>query len=80
MVMLPLIRRRGFRIFCAEGTQSVHQHRRHPAGCGSTTAPTNHSPNFYLDETGLALGVRAMAQLAVDYLNQASTPQKASAL
>ena len=51
-----------------------------PPDVDPTTAPTNHSPNFYLDETGLPIGVRAMAQLAVDYLNQASTPQKASAL
>ncbi len=42
------------------------------------TAATNHSPNFYIDETGLTTGVRVMAQLAVDYLNQASTLQKAS--
>jgi amidohydrolase len=51
-----------------------------PRDVDPTTAPTNHSPNFYLDETGLPIGVRAMAQLAVDYLNQASTPQKTSTL
>jgi amidohydrolase len=32
------------------------------------TAPPNHSPYFYVDETGLPTGVRVMAQLAVDYL------------
>ncbi len=32
------------------------------------TAPPNHSPLFYVDETGLTTGVRVMAQLAVDYL------------
>ena len=32
------------------------------------TAPPNHSSLFYVDETGLPTGVRAMAQLAVDYL------------
>jgi amidohydrolase len=32
------------------------------------TAPPNHSPLFYVDETGLPMGVRVMAQLAVDYL------------
>jgi amidohydrolase len=31
-------------------------------------APSNHSPLFYVDETGLPMGVRVMAQLAVDYL------------
>ncbi|HYC92694.1 MAG TPA: amidohydrolase [Thermoanaerobaculia bacterium] len=31
-------------------------------------APSNHSPLFYVDESGLVLGVRAMANVAVDYL------------
>jgi amidohydrolase len=32
------------------------------------TAPRNHSPYFFADESALPLGVRAMAHLAVDYL------------
>jgi amidohydrolase len=35
---------------------------------GGRSAP-NHSPRFYVDESGLLLGVRSLAQLAVDYLN-----------
>ncbi|HSP32824.1 MAG TPA: M20/M25/M40 family metallo-hydrolase, partial [Thermoanaerobaculia bacterium] len=35
-------------------------------------APANHSPLFYIDESGLALGVRAMTNLALDSL--ATTP------
>ncbi len=31
----------------------------------------NHSPRFHLDESALALGVRAMAHVAVDYLRSA---------
>jgi amidohydrolase len=31
-------------------------------------APSNHSPLFYVDESGLGLGVRALAHVAVDYL------------
>jgi amidohydrolase len=31
-------------------------------------AASNHSPKFYIDESGLLLGVRAMAHVAVDYL------------
>ncbi len=31
-------------------------------------APSNHSPRFYIDESGLLLGVRALAQVAADYL------------
>jgi amidohydrolase len=32
-------------------------------------APSNHSPLFYVDESGLGLGVRALAQVAVDFLS-----------
>jgi amidohydrolase len=33
-------------------------------------APSNHSPLFYVDESGLGLGVRALANVAVDYLTK----------
>ena len=33
------------------------------------TVPANHSPYFYIDETGLQPGLRALLQVAVDYLN-----------
>ena len=36
-------------------------------------AASNHSPLFFVDESGLALGVRAMARVAVDYLKAAAT-------
>ncbi|MGZ8830590.1 MAG: amidohydrolase, partial [Thermoanaerobaculia bacterium] len=29
---------------------------------------SNHSPRFFVDETGLLLGVRSMANVALDYL------------
>jgi amidohydrolase len=32
-------------------------------------APSNHSPRFYVDETSLKVGVKTMATLAVDWLN-----------
>jgi len=81
LVMLPLITASEDFAFFAQKVPSLYINIGVTApDVDPTTAPTNHSPNFYLDETGLALGVRAMAQLAVDYLNQASTPQKASAL
>jgi amidohydrolase len=31
-------------------------------------APSNHSPLFFIDESGLLLGVRSLANVAVDYL------------
>ena len=43
-----------------------------PAGKDAAKAPSNHSPKFYIDESGLELGVRAMLGVAVDYLQGSS--------
>ncbi|WP_378188281.1 amidohydrolase [Aquimarina sp. W85] len=32
-------------------------------------APSHHTPEFYIDEKGMLLGVKTMSQLALDYLN-----------
>ena len=39
-----------------------------PEGTDPLTAPSNHSPEFYLDESALDIGLRAMLQVALDYL------------
>jgi amidohydrolase len=39
-----------------------------PTGQDAATAPTNHSPKFFLDEGALAVGSEAMLQAALDYL------------
>lgn len=39
-----------------------------PKGQDASKAPSNHSPEFFLDESALALGTRAMLQVALDYL------------
>jgi amidohydrolase len=39
-----------------------------PKGVDPKTAPQNHSPLFFADEGALPVGVRAMANLALDYL------------
>jgi amidohydrolase len=36
---------------------------------GDTTAAPHHTPDFHIDERGMLLGVKAMSQLALDYLN-----------
>ena len=36
----------------------------------STKPASHHTPEFFVDESGLLLGVKAMSQLAIDYLNQ----------
>jgi amidohydrolase len=39
-----------------------------PKGQDPTTAATNHSPHFFVDEGSLTIGVRTLASLAVDFL------------
>ena len=39
-----------------------------PKGSDLSKVAFNHSPRFYIDESGLLLGVRALANVAVDYL------------
>jgi amidohydrolase len=39
-----------------------------PDGVDAVQAPSNHSPQFYLDEGSLPVGLRAMMGVAVDYL------------
>lgn len=40
-----------------------------PKGQDAATAPSNHSDRFYLDESALDLGLRALLQVSLDYLN-----------
>lgn len=40
-----------------------------PAGQDARTAPSNHSPKFFMDEGALAIGMEAMLQATLDYLN-----------
>ncbi|MBN8885233.1 MAG: amidohydrolase [Rudaea sp.] len=40
-----------------------------PAGQDAATAPTNHSPKFFLDEGALAVGMTAMLQASLDFLS-----------
>jgi amidohydrolase len=41
-----------------------------PPGTDPAKAAPNHSPRFYVDETALPVGVKALAHLAVDYLSR----------
>ncbi len=36
---------------------------------GTKNAAAHHTPDFYIDESGLTLGVKVMSQLTIDYLN-----------
>jgi amidohydrolase len=45
-----------------------------PAGKDPAQAAANHSPRFFVDEDALVVGVRALANLAVDYMLPGRTP------
>ena len=45
-----------------------------PRGQDPQKAPKNHSPYFFADEGALPVGVRAMTQLTLDYLNGVGSP------
>ena len=51
-----------------------------PMGVDATTAPNNHSPQFFLDEGALDVGARAMLAVVLDFLQTPSdtdfVPQK----
>lgn len=47
-----------------------------PAGRDPAAAAFNHSPQFYIDEPGLAVGMRALLAVAVDYLQKAKEAGK----
>ena len=50
-----------------------------PQDVAAAEAAPNHSPRFFVDESALGLGVRAMAALAIDYLAQAAAPSRGDA-
>ena len=46
-----------------------------PTGSDPATQPANHSPLFFVDEGALPTGVRALSNLAVDYLRKSGVAQ-----
>ena len=42
-----------------------------PSGQDPVTAPSNHSPYFFVDESSLKVGTAALTQLTLDYMAQA---------
>lgn len=40
-----------------------------PKGSDPKTAPSHHTPDFFIDESGFKLGVEALVNLTVDYMN-----------
>jgi amidohydrolase len=41
-----------------------------PKGQDPLKAPSHHTPDFFIDESGFTLGVKAMTNLTIDYLNK----------
>ena len=44
-----------------------------PVGVDPATAPTNHSPKFFLDEGALKIGTESMLQAVLDFLNNSAS-------
>lgn len=40
-----------------------------PKGQNPKTAPPHHTPDFYIDDSGLKTGIRAFCDLVIDYMN-----------
>jgi metal-dependent amidase/aminoacylase/carboxypeptidase family protein len=40
-----------------------------PKGGDPLKAPSHHTPDFFIDESGFTLGVNALSNLALDYMN-----------
>ena len=40
-----------------------------PKGGNSLTAPSHHTPDFFIDESGFKLGVKALTNLTLDYMS-----------
>jgi amidohydrolase len=43
-----------------------------PKGGNPLTAPSHHTPDFFIDESGLLLGVKALTNLTLDYMDMPS--------
>jgi amidohydrolase len=43
-----------------------------PKGGNPLTAPSHHTPDFFIDESGFALGVKALCNLTLDYMAAAN--------
>jgi amidohydrolase len=39
-----------------------------PKGGNPSTAPSHHTPDFYIDESGFSLGAKALCNLTLDYM------------
>jgi len=66
----PLMVAEDFSFFAQEAPGFYIQLGVNAPGVAYGEAASNHSPHFYVNEDALAIGVRAMATLAVDYLER----------
>jgi amidohydrolase len=69
MVVNPVLGAEDFSFFQQKVPGLFYWLGTRPANQTPEEAPSNHSPLFYIDESGLELGVRSLATVAVDFLN-----------
>jgi amidohydrolase len=45
-----------------------------PKGSDPKKVASHHTPDFFIDDSGLSLGVKTLSNLALDYMNMSTTP------
>ncbi len=67
-IVNPVMGSEDFPVFTKEVPGLFYALGSAPKGTDLSQAPANHSPLFFVDEAALPVGVRSMANLALDYL------------
>jgi len=47
-----------------------------PKGLDPKKVASHHTPDFMIDDSGLSLGVKALSNLTIDYMNMSASPKK----
>jgi amidohydrolase len=51
-----------------------------PKGADKLKAPSHHTPDFFIDESGFTLGVKALCNLTLDYMAGGSSMNKSKSV
>lgn len=68
-VRLPITGAEDFSFFAQEAPGLFFFLGGMPAGMNQSKAPAHHTPEFYVDDSGMKLGIRALCNLTIDYID-----------
>lgn len=60
-------------LFPGESAGPVHLLGGMPKGSDPRKVASHHTPDFFIDDSGLSLGVKTLSNLALDYMNMSTT-------